>query len=121
VSLWRFAFLFFYPYTHDFTSLGRIQVNLNQGNSLSTCYNPTLQRRNVLDHLPEEHKPAVKKKLQNAYAMTEYADWTESFNIKLWIISAHITCRKGEITNVQHHRAVHIRSRISESNRSNSP
>jgi len=27
-----------------------------------------------VDHLPEEHKPAVKKKLQNAYAMTEYAD-----------------------------------------------
>jgi transposase-like protein len=32
------------------------------------------KRRNVLDHLPDEHKPAVKKKLQNAYAMTEYAD-----------------------------------------------
>ena len=32
------------------------------------------KRRNVLDHLPKEHKPAVKKKLQNAYAMTEYAD-----------------------------------------------
>ena len=29
------------------------------------------KRRNVIDHLPEEHKPAVKKKLQNAYAMTE--------------------------------------------------
>jgi putative transposase len=32
------------------------------------------KQRNVLDHLPKEHKPAVKKKLQNAYAMTEYAD-----------------------------------------------
>jgi putative transposase len=32
------------------------------------------KRRNVIDHLPEEHKPAIKKKLQNAYAMTEYAD-----------------------------------------------
>src|ERR1017187_225590 len=32
------------------------------------------KRLNVIDHLPEEHKPAVKKKLQNAYAMTEYAD-----------------------------------------------
>jgi len=32
------------------------------------------KRRNVIDHLPEEHKLAVKKKLQNAYAMTEYAD-----------------------------------------------
>jgi hypothetical protein len=29
------------------------------------------KRRNVIDHLPEEHKPSVKKKLQNAYAMTE--------------------------------------------------
>jgi transposase-like protein len=28
----------------------------------------------VVDHLPEEHKPAVKKKLQNAYSMSEYAD-----------------------------------------------
>jgi len=32
------------------------------------------KRRNVIDHLPEEHKPAVKKKLQNAYAMSEYVD-----------------------------------------------
>ena len=32
------------------------------------------KRRNVIDHLPEEHKSAVKKKLQNAYAMSEYAD-----------------------------------------------
>jgi transposase-like protein len=32
------------------------------------------KRRNVVDHLPEEHKSAVQKKLQNAYALTEYAD-----------------------------------------------
>jgi len=32
------------------------------------------KRRNVLDHLPEEHRAAVGKKLQNAYAMSEYAD-----------------------------------------------
>jgi transposase-like protein len=32
------------------------------------------KRRNVVDHLPEEHKSAVRKKIQNAYAMTEYAD-----------------------------------------------
>jgi putative transposase len=32
------------------------------------------KRRNVLDHLPEEHKPSVKKKLQNAYAMAEYSE-----------------------------------------------
>ena len=32
------------------------------------------KRRNVIDHLPEEHKPSVKKKLQNAHAMAEYTD-----------------------------------------------
>jgi putative transposase len=32
------------------------------------------KKRNVLDHLPEEHKAAVKKKLQNAYAMADYTD-----------------------------------------------
>ena len=32
------------------------------------------KKRNVLDHLPEEHKGDVKRKLQNAYAMTEYGD-----------------------------------------------
>ena len=30
--------------------------------------------RNVLDHLPEEHKADVKRKLQNAYAMADYED-----------------------------------------------
>lgn len=32
------------------------------------------KRRNVLDHLPEEHRQTVKRKLQNAYAMTSYAE-----------------------------------------------
>ena len=32
------------------------------------------KRRNVIDHLPEEHKQGVKRKLQNAYAMAEYAE-----------------------------------------------
>src|SRR5450755_347663 len=32
------------------------------------------KRRNVIDHLPEEHKSAVRRKLQNAYAMSEYSD-----------------------------------------------
>ena len=32
------------------------------------------KKRNVVDHLPEEHKADVKRKLQNAYAMTEYND-----------------------------------------------
>jgi transposase-like protein len=30
------------------------------------------KKRNVLDHLPEEHKAGVCRKLQNAYAMKEY-------------------------------------------------
>lgn len=32
------------------------------------------KKRNVVDHLPDEHKADVKRKLQNAYAMKEYAD-----------------------------------------------
>jgi putative transposase len=32
------------------------------------------KKRNVVDHLPDEYKADVKKKLQNAYAMAEYAD-----------------------------------------------
>jgi putative transposase len=32
------------------------------------------KKRNVVDHLPDEHKADVKKKLQNAYAMSEYSD-----------------------------------------------
>jgi putative transposase len=32
------------------------------------------KKRNVVDHLPEEHQAHVKRKLQNAYAMTDYND-----------------------------------------------
>ena len=32
------------------------------------------KKRNVVDHLPDEHKADVKRKLQNAYAMSEYSD-----------------------------------------------
>src|SRR5258708_18017493 len=32
------------------------------------------KKRNVVDHLPEEYKTDVKKKLRNAYAMADYAD-----------------------------------------------
>jgi putative transposase len=32
------------------------------------------KKRNVVDHLPDEYKADVRRKLQNAYAMTEYAD-----------------------------------------------
>ena len=32
------------------------------------------KKRNVVDHLPDEHKGDVRRKLQNAYAMADYAD-----------------------------------------------
>jgi putative transposase len=32
------------------------------------------KKRNVIDHLPDEHKADVRRKLQNAYAMVDYAD-----------------------------------------------
>jgi putative transposase len=32
------------------------------------------KRRNVVDHLPDEHKADVRRKLQNAYAMRDYAE-----------------------------------------------
>jgi putative transposase len=32
------------------------------------------KKRNVVDHVPEEHKADVRRKMQNAYAMADYAD-----------------------------------------------
>src|SRR5205823_2823880 len=32
------------------------------------------KKRNVVDHLPEEHKAAVRRKLQSAYGMADYTD-----------------------------------------------
>jgi transposase-like protein len=32
------------------------------------------KKRNVVDHLPEEHKADVRRKLQNAYSMADYED-----------------------------------------------
>lgn len=32
------------------------------------------KKRNVIDHVPDEYKADVKRKLQNAYAMTDYSD-----------------------------------------------
>jgi transposase-like protein len=32
------------------------------------------KKRNVVDHLPDEYKADIKRKMQNAYAMAEYAD-----------------------------------------------
>jgi putative transposase len=38
------------------------------------------KKRNVIDHLPEEHKAAVKKKLQNAYNLVSYQDAKHALN-----------------------------------------
>lgn len=38
------------------------------------------KKRNVVDHLPEEHKAAVKKKLQNAYNLVSYQDAKQALN-----------------------------------------
>ena len=32
------------------------------------------KKRNVVDHLPDEHKADIRRKLQNAYSMTDYAE-----------------------------------------------
>ena len=32
------------------------------------------KKRNVVDHLPDEHKAGVRRKLQNAYSMADYAE-----------------------------------------------
>jgi putative transposase len=32
------------------------------------------KKRNVVDHVPDEHKADVRRKMQNAYAMADYAD-----------------------------------------------
>jgi putative transposase len=41
---------------------------------------PTLQRRNVLDHLTEEQKPVVSKRLNAAYALEDYAAAKQALN-----------------------------------------
>ena len=41
---------------------------------------PTLQRRNVLDHLTDEQKPTVAKKLNAAYALEDYAAAKQALN-----------------------------------------
>ena len=41
---------------------------------------PTLQRRNVLDHLTDEHKPAVGQRLNAAYALEDYAAAKQALN-----------------------------------------
>ncbi len=35
---------------------------------------PVQKKRNVVDHLPDEHKADLKRKLQNAYSMAGYAE-----------------------------------------------
>ena len=42
---------------------------------------PTLQRRNVLDHLTDEQKPAVAKKLNAAYALEDHAAAKQALSV----------------------------------------
>ncbi|MCP5117291.1 MAG: hypothetical protein GY953_41230, partial [bacterium] len=44
---------------------------------------PTLQIRNVADHLSEESQTNIRSKLRNAYATREYADAKAALN-RLW-------------------------------------
>lgn len=37
------------------------------------------KKRNVVDHLPEEHKADVRRKLHSAYAMADYQDAKRRF------------------------------------------
>src|SRR5438045_9508173 len=41
---------------------------------------PTLQRRNVLDHLTDEQKPAVAQRLNAAYALEDHAAAKQALN-----------------------------------------
>ena len=42
---------------------------------------PTLQRRNVLDHLTDEQKPGVAKRLNAAYALEDYTAAKQALNV----------------------------------------
>jgi putative transposase len=42
--------------------------------SFSRAQRQVHKKRNVVDHLPEEHKADVQRKLQNAYAMVDYVE-----------------------------------------------
>jgi hypothetical protein len=53
----------------------RSQTNLGVGRNayfIRRCQVHT--KRNIVDHLPDEHKGDVRRRLQNAYAMADYAD-----------------------------------------------
>jgi hypothetical protein len=41
---------------------------------------PTPQKRNVVDHLPQEHKADVRRKLQDACSMADYANANARWN-----------------------------------------
>jgi len=49
-----------------------VRCHAGEAASIQRCQ--VHKRRNVVDHLPEEHKSAIRKKMQNAYAMTEYTE-----------------------------------------------
>lgn len=55
-------------------------VNRNPRSCGHPRQRPTLQRRNVLDHLTEEQKSLVAKKLNAAYALEDYAAAQQALN-----------------------------------------
>jgi len=61
-------------YVLDGSKALRAAVRRHAGEAVCIQRCQVHKRRNVLEHLPEQHRPAVKRKLQNAYAMAEYAD-----------------------------------------------
>ena len=61
-------------YVLDGSKALRVAVRRHAGEAASIQRCQVHKRRNVLDHLPEEHRQGVKRKLQTAYGMAEYAD-----------------------------------------------
>jgi len=58
------------------------------------------KRRNVLDHLTEEQKPAVTKKLNVAYALEDYAAAKKALDLPLYIFCGeHVLCARLRESN----------------------
>ena len=49
-----------------------VRRHAGEGGFIQRCQ--VHKKRNVVDHLPEEYKADVRRKMQNAYAMTDYPD-----------------------------------------------
>jgi hypothetical protein len=60
----------------------------------------------AFNHLPEEAQTGGEEETAEHLRHDRIRRLDRIVQHQTLIISAHITCRKGEITNVQHHRAV---------------